>query len=207
MPDFHAQTADIIAHIKQCYHAYRRTEDIDRKGLFSPDCLQICRPMPSYAATSRAEIVAYLHEAERGKIPAMTPAAGSFGNSALKDEMLESARSTKSKSVYTIRALHPSEYNFGTDETCAPIGSTPEQLQEKAVKEEWAGMRVDLWGTGRDSDLLVKVQYWWRSEEIPAHEKMTDNTQKMGWRQCLHDIMYLGPKDGTEGTGEVEILE
>ena len=67
-------------------------------------------------------------------------------------------------------------------------------------------MRVDLWDEGGEEDgLLVKVQYWWRFEEIPEHER--GDEQAMGWRQCLHDIMYLGPKDGTEGEDGLEVLE
>lgn len=54
-------------------------------------------------------------------------------------------------------------------------------------------MRVDLW----DSDpkaLLVKVQYWWRVEGGE-------------WLQILHDILYIGPRDGTEGSSRDKILE
>jgi hypothetical protein len=32
------------------------------------------------------------------------------------------------------------------------------------------------------------------------------NDQIMGWRQCLHDIMYLGPMDGTKGEAGLEVI-
>ncbi|EFQ86930.1 hypothetical protein CFE70_008133 [Pyrenophora teres f. teres 0-1] len=113
----------------------------------------------------------------------------------------------KNKSLYTIRPLSPSEFEFGTDEMTRAIGLTIPQLKQKAVSEEWVGMRVDLWDEGTKSDLLVKVQYWWRFEEVSDGERVMDEKQSMGWRQCLHDIIYLGPKDGSQGAGTLEVSE
>jgi hypothetical protein len=185
MAEFKIPSAETIAHIKQCYFMYRNTEGADRQGhFFSPDCVQICRPIPSYAATNRGQIVQYVKEA------------------AAKSE-----KPAKSRGVYTIRPLHPHEHEFGADEITTPIGLTVEVLKKRAVQESWVGMRVDLWDEGEGNGLLVKVQYWFRLEDIPAHERVMEKDQVMGWRQCLHDIMYLGPKDGTEGEEGLGVLE
>jgi hypothetical protein len=69
-------------------------------------------------------------------------------------------------------------------------------------------MRVDLWDEGgEDEGLLVKVQYWFRLEETLERQRVMGDDGWMGWKQCLHDITYLGPKDGTEGQEGLEILE
>jgi hypothetical protein len=184
MATFQPPQPDTIAQLRKCYHAYRNTIDADRQGLFfSPSCMQICRPIPSYAATSRSQIVQYIKEA-----------AGRPGEP------------RKGKGVYTIRPLQPSEFEFSTKEITAPVGFTADELKKKAVQESWVGMRVDLWGEGKDG-LLVKVQYWWRFETIPEEACVMGEVQVMGWRQCLHDIMYLGLKDGTEGEDGLEVFE
>ena len=58
-------------------------------------------------------------------------------------------------------------------------------------------MRVDLWSDGsvdehgKRESLLVKVNYWWKKKDGV-------------WLQILHDIVYMGPRDGTEGLrGEI----
>jgi hypothetical protein len=164
--------------------------DLDAKGsFFSPTCSQICRPRPSYAATNRDTIVRYLHEAAEG------------GTTLATSSQDDKDGKPRSKGFYTIRSLDDGEFEFGTDEVVqeAGFGSTAE-LKQKAEGEGWVGMRVDLWNDeGVDDDgarkgLLVKVQYWWRKEEGK-------------WTQCFHDIMYLGARDGTEGTEGAEVLE
>jgi len=154
--------------LKELYAAYRHTSDIDEKGqFFSPECIQICRPQPSFAATNRETIVRYLHEYASGP--------------------------PKPQGYYTIRPLRDDEFEFSTDEIVAAAGfETAHQLKQKAQTESWVGMRVDLWSDDNPG-MLVKVQYWWRREAGT-------------WMQILHDIMYLGPRDGTEGS-EGEILE
>ncbi|KAK1487228.1 hypothetical protein CCUS01_03572 [Colletotrichum cuscutae] len=178
-------TADLVNHLKAIYASYRHTEDIDAKGIFfSPSCYQICRPNPSFAAHNRETIVRYLHEYapqdENG-------ASGSSGKPA-------------KKGYYTIRPLEKEEFEFGADEQTAPAGfSSASEVEQKARREGWVGLRVDLWdespghGTDRREDLLVKVQYWWRREEG-------------NWMQIFHDIMYMGPRDGSEGV-DAEVLE
>ncbi|KAL7934344.1 hypothetical protein V8C35DRAFT_40108 [Trichoderma chlorosporum] len=173
-------SVDIIDHLKHLYAAYRRTKDIKLKGnYFSPTCLQVCRPQPSYAARDRETIVGYLlATADKGASLAT-----------------ESSNNQSKKGYYTIRPLRKDEFDFGTDEQVAPAGFTKaSELMQKAEAEEWVGMRVDLWDVveGKESEgMLVKVHYWWRKEEH-------------GWIQILHDILYIGPKDGTEGSeGEV----
>jgi hypothetical protein len=147
--------------------------------------MQICRPIPSYAATTREQIVQHIKEAARN-----------------------SKKPAKGKSVYTIRPLQPFEFEFGNNDVTAPIGLTVEDLKHKALQESWVGMRVDLWDEGgEDEGLLVKVQYWFRLEETLERQRVMGDDGWMGWKQCLHDIIYLGPKDGTEGQEGLEILE
>ena len=109
-----------------------------------------------------------------------------------------------SHNFYTIRPLSsPEATDFSTPTVTSHTGITPLQLLQKSLDEGWIGMRVDLC----EGDLLVKVQYWWRWERIAAGEEMESDVGGMGWRQCLHDIVYLGARDGKEWGGEVEIRE
>ncbi|OHF04291.1 hypothetical protein CORC01_00630 [Colletotrichum orchidophilum] len=176
-------TMDLTDHLKMVYAAYRHTSDIDAKGaFFSPSCYQICRPKPSFAAHDRETIVRYLHE--------YAPTN--------KEVASESKRKPKKSNFYTIRPLEDTEFEFGNDEQTTPAGfASAEEVKRKARAEGWVGMRVDLWDESLDDasdgkeDLLVKVQYWWRREEGI-------------WIQIFHDIMYMGPRDGTEGiNGEI----
>ncbi|KAK3984546.1 hypothetical protein QBC44DRAFT_336860 [Cladorrhinum sp. PSN332] len=163
---------EITDHLKTLYSSYRDTTDIDAKGLFfSTECMQICRPNPSYAATNRETIVRYVREASEGGV---------------------GGESLGAKEGRTARPLRDDEFGFGTDEAVtAPVGLTITELKEKARKEGWVGLRVDLWFYDEEQPekdgLLVKVQYWWRKEGDE-------------WFQILHDIMYMGPLDGTQGT-------
>ncbi|KAK3692005.1 hypothetical protein B0T22DRAFT_416073 [Podospora appendiculata] len=171
-------------HLKALYATYRGTADIDAKGaFFSPECIQICRPQPAYAATNRQTIVRYLHE------------AASTGKNLATGGQIKTDREIKKGA--TIRPLTDDEFEFATDDVTAPAGFTSSALKRKAELEDWVGMRVDMWdgddGTGSTSGgLLVKVQYWWRKE---GEE----------WVQILHDIMHMGPLEGTEGS-EGELL-
>jgi hypothetical protein len=191
--------------IRKLYHTYRHTSDIEQKGLFfSPTCMQICRPIPSFAATTRGQIVQYLKDAEKGKIPV---------EDVSKQESMQTKgeevndENPKRRSLYTIRPLIPSEFEFSTSDITSAVHLAPTQLREQASAEKWIGMRVDLWDEGEANEgLLVKVQYWWREEDVVAGEEMEGDGEKKGWRQCLHDIMYLGPRDGSEGK-EGEVLE
>jgi len=170
-------------HLKSLYAEYRHTGDIDKKGrFFSPHCLQICRPTPSFCANDRQTIINYLHQVADKTLAFDSDVEDS------KDKV------TPGKSLYTIRPLNSEEtVDFATDDIVAPVGITSTALRYRAKVEEWQGMRVDMW----DSDLralLVKVQYWWRVEDGE-------------WVQILHDILYIGPRDGTEGSSRDEILE
>ncbi|KAK1635693.1 hypothetical protein BDP81DRAFT_430122 [Colletotrichum phormii] len=176
---------DLTTHLKIIYASYRHTTDIDAKGaFFSPFCYQICRPNPPFAAQDRETIVRYLHEYAPKE----------------QAEASEPGRKPTKKGFYTIRPLKDSEFKFGTDEQTAPAGfSSAVEVEQKARREEWVGMRVDLWDESPDheadkkEDLLVKVQYWWRREEG-------------SWMQIFHDILYMGPRDGSEGANG-EVLE
>ncbi|KAF1919949.1 hypothetical protein BDU57DRAFT_593651 [Ampelomyces quisqualis] len=167
--------------LKSLYHSYRHTSDIDAKGLyFSPTCMQICRAIPYFAATTREEIVQYLKDADHGKTAVEVDA--------------------KSKGVYTIRSLLPAEFEFSTPDVTAHIKLTPAELEQQARDKKWVGMCVDLWDEGPVGEgLLVKVQYWWREEDVVLGEERKEDVGGRGWRQCLHDIMYLGVRDGSEG--------
>jgi hypothetical protein len=181
--------------LQTLYHAYRHTPDIDAKGLFfSPTCIQICDPIPSYAATTRAQIVQYLKDAEKGNVPA--PASSS-----------EQPKKMTARGNYTIRPLRPDEHVFSD---VSAINLTHAQLLQRSQDEGWVGMRVDLWGMDQEEGgMLVKVRYWWREEEVRDGEELDGDVAGRGWRQCGHHIVYLGKKDGTEGeeAGEAGILE
>lgn len=169
----------IIDQLKQLYSAYRHTSDISAKGdFFSSTCLQICRPQPSFAARDRETIVRYLREA-----------SGQDANA--PSSTTEVINEPSKRSYYTIRHIREEEFEFGTDDQVKPAGfATADDLKQKARAEGWVGMRVDLWDEeGKDGSegRLIKVQYWWRKEE-------------QGWIQICHDIMYIGPRDGTEGS-------
>jgi hypothetical protein len=182
------------AHIKVLFHTYRSTPDFEYKGLaFSPTCMQVCRPIPSFAATTREQIVQHQKDADAGNIP--TDDTNIYATRETVSEPAE-VRSNP-KLFYTIHPISVSSASFGTLESCAAINCTPSQLQRQAEDEDWMGMRVDLWDEGEDG-LLVKVQYWWREEDEEGSKVL---------RQCLHDIVYLGPKDGTEGSDGLEVLE
>ena len=192
--------------LKQTYHEYRHTSHIPSKArFFSPTCMQVCRPMPNYAALKRETIIQYLYEAAGFQDRESYELAQSSFTAAVtttadspKDEGADPAgvkvKALQGKSYYSIRSLKPAEESeILTDEIVAPLGMTPSQLDEMRRQERWVGMRVDLWdddvkGKGR----LIKVKYWWRREEVEGEEK---------WLQCLHDIMSIGDRDGSEGVG------
>lgn len=192
----------ITAHLKQLYAEYRRTAEVEAKAqFFSPDCRQICRPTPAFAATNRDTIMKYLRETTgkgTGRIQQYAEDTRTMAATRGPDNETVANVSTPKKSFYTIRPLTDGEIEFGSEEPVVAAGfDSASALKLQAEREGWVGMRVDLWddeGTGRDGEtlgLLVKVQYWWREE--------------MGsWTQILHDIMYLGSRDGTEGSqGEI----
>lgn len=188
----------ITAHLKQLYAEYRHTSNVEAKSqFFSPDCRQVCRPMPAFAASNRDTIMKYLRETsgkgtekiqQYAEDPDKTAAIRGSGNETV------ASVSTPKKSFYTIRPLTTSEMEFGSDETAVPAGfDSASAIKLQADREGWVGMRVDLWDDeGTDSGgerlgILVKVQYWWKEE-------------RGVWSQILHDIMYLGSRDGTEGS-------
>lgn len=190
--------------IQELYHAYRQTPDFDDQGLyFSPTCIQICRPIPTYAANSRAGIVKYAKEAEAGDVPLENDAS----KPTHETNAVESKSAQKEQKSYTIRPLDPSEHDFSTDEITSPVGLTVADIETKAKVEKWVGMHVDVWfGGAKEEGLLVKVQYWWRYEAVKKGEEVEGDAEGYGWRQCFHDIVYLGPKDGTQGSDGLEVF-
>jgi hypothetical protein len=198
--------------IKKLYHNYRHTADSDQQGLFfSPTCIQLCRPIPSYAATTREQIVQYAKDAAKGNVPATSDKI----TTGIKEEDTENVvisdnltkKQKESRGTYTFRPLLPHEHKFGDESATSAINFTPSQLLQKSKDEGWVGMRVDIWDMDVEEDgLLVKVQYWWREEAVRPGEEMEGDVGGRGWRQCLHDIMYIGARDGTEGA-EGEVLK
>lgn len=198
------QTA-VTAHLKKVYAEYRHTTELQAKArFFSPDCRQVCRPAPAFAATNRDTIMRYLRETS-GKasesIQQYAEDPGTGGSASTPSKETTTGLSTRKTSFYTIRPLTGGEIEFGTDETAAPAGfGSATDIKLRADREGWVGMRVDLWDDegedfeGRALGILVKVQYWWKQDVAGE------------WLQILHDILYLGSRDGTEGNQE-EILE
>jgi hypothetical protein len=52
---------------------------------------------------------------------------------------------------------------------------------------------------GTDRGILVKVHYWWRMEPL--------GSENGTWKQMFHDILYLGPRNGTETDAGGEVIE
>lgn len=197
--------AIIIAHLKQLYAEYLHTKDIDSKArFFSSHCRQICRTTPSFAARERSTIMRYLYETAGKDTKTIQnlmqqPCSSKDGTANLAKDAVEHPSSQK-RSYYTIRPLGGREMEFSSDDVVAPAGfSSAAEIRSQAEAENWIGMRVDLWDDegmnrqGREQGILVKVQYWWRKEGAE-------------WVHILHDIMYIGSRDGTEGS-QGEILE
>ena len=165
-------------HLTALYRSYFNAPlPSDKATFYSTSCMQICRPDPSFAAKNADGIVAYL-EAERTR---SKPKDDPFKGRQAEPELQVHCN----RCSYTIRPLTSDEMEFGSDEVCLPAGFTAEQMRVKAQREAWRGMRVDLVlgdGTGR----VVEVRYWWRLE---ARDEGKDE-----WKQCLHDILYIGPQ-------------
>ncbi|KAK4191027.1 hypothetical protein QBC35DRAFT_488024 [Podospora australis] len=180
----------ITNHLKTLYASYRATPSIPGKAVFfSKECMQICAPQPSYAASGRETIISYLEAASNSGVSIP-------GVSEKKDPKREG---------YTIRPLRlaEDEFTFETDEVVAHAGvESVDALKERALREQWVGMRVDLWFEDEsEGGMLCKVQYWWRKEDGTVGEG------EGRWVQILHDIMYMGLRDGTEGTEGDEVLQ
>jgi hypothetical protein len=206
--------------IKTLYHIYRNTRSISAQaGFISPTCLQICRPIPSFSATSREQIVRYSEDAQSGTLsldsnPPPEKDVTERDESDSRDDAdsasiaKERGETSPANLVYTIRQIVPSDHAWDMSDTViSSIDLTPTALETKAKDEDWIGMRVDLWDDAPSKGtLLVKVNYWWRWEAVQEGEEMEGDTCGYGWRQCLHDIVYLGPKDGTEREDGMEML-
>jgi hypothetical protein len=187
-------TGDITVHLKTLYHRYRHeTNHVPSKAqFFSPTCLQICRPMPNFSAVKRETIIQYLLEA-----------AGVEDLTEYEASLKAPTGDAKSgKSYYTIRSLTEDEANeIIPQEVVSPLRMTSNQLDDLRRKEEWVGMRVDLWDDPPEKGRLIKVKYWWRKEVAEWEGKCEEK-----WMQCLHDILSIGERDGTEGEG-LEVIE
>ncbi|CAK7212544.1 hypothetical protein SCUCBS95973_001499 [Sporothrix curviconia] len=139
--------------LHQLYRDYFHAADVDAKTLFFAfDCKQVCRPRPAYAACDKAAIVRLLREA-----PSL---------SALTGETTSTAASKNKNSFATIRPLAPEECTFACGDACVQAAgfTSAKALHDYAVKNNWAGLRVDLWDVDTQDSTkgsLVKVQYWW----------------------------------------------
>jgi hypothetical protein len=200
------------SHLKQIYHEYRHLKYIPAKGaFFSPKCMQVCRPIPDYAATKRETILLYLVQAAGFKDLADYELAQSSAGAAqpsatdkpAKEDAEESAEvqvEGLKHEVYSIRPLKPNEATeILTEDVVSPLGMTPLELEELKKRERWVGMRVELWDAseGEKPGRLIRVNYWWREEEVDGERR---------WLQCFHDIISIGDRDGTEGL-EGDVLE
>ncbi|KAF5620166.1 hypothetical protein F52700_11486 [Fusarium sp. NRRL 52700] len=170
------------------YREYRETKSIDAKALFfSPECCQICRTDPDYAAKDRDTILRYLRES--GQVLQRIYHEAGWDISEMDPASV--------KSFYTMRPLHASEReDFATAKELVPAGfESLGEVRDKAEAEKWKGLRVNMWTEdNKGRGILVKVQYWWREDGD-------------GWKQILHDIMSLGPVDGTEKDGGGILVE
>ncbi|KAF4947825.1 hypothetical protein FGADI_10104 [Fusarium gaditjirri] len=174
--------------IFKLYREYRETKSIDDKALFfSPECRQICRTDPDYAAKDRDTILRYLRES--GEVLQRIYQEAGWDISEMDPASV--------RSFYTMRPLIPNETeDFGTMRELAPAGfASLDEVRDKADAEMWEGLRVNMWTEdNKGRGILVKVQYWWRKEDD-------------AWKQILHDIMFLGPVDGTEKDGRGILVE
>ncbi|KAL4731482.1 hypothetical protein ACLX1H_000450 [Fusarium chlamydosporum] len=190
-----AENTSLHQHLCDLYRAYRQTSDITDKAIFfSPECHQICRTNPSYAAKDRETIIKYLLEAGP-VIEEIYRKAGWLDNET-------QVNPGPPKSFYSMRQLSGSETDdFGTAKELNPAGfSSVDEVRAKSKEEKWAGLRVNMWtDDGTERGLLVKVHYWWRMEPL--------GSENGTWKQIFHDILYLGPKDGSEKDGGGEVVE
>src|SRR6186713_2361321 len=134
----------LTPHLVSEYAAYRvanaGTDDSKIAYFFSPTIHQTCRPLPSFSATTREEIIAYLAH-HRQNVQASV-----------------SAGAPKVEGKWDLREL--------TEEEKKDI---PEEFKEISRKEGWEGRRVDLWDevegqNGGDRKNKVVVNYYWRME-------------------------------------------
>ncbi|KAK7430692.1 hypothetical protein QQZ08_002736 [Neonectria magnoliae] len=180
----YATILNLFAHLCDLYAKYRQTQDLEQKGIFyTQDCHQICRPNPSYAAQDRSTIIRYIRESG----PLVTGILREAGHLDANQDI----SSTTRISHYTVLPLTADEaQDFGTAEHVRPAGfSSVAEVQDRSKAEHWVGIKVDMWDDdGYDRGLLVRAKYWWKL-----------NAEDEQWRQVLHDILYLGVRDGTEG--------
>lgn len=173
---------DLFSHLVGLYAKYRQTKNIEDKGVFlSPGCIQICRQDPSYAAKDRQTIIHHVYE------------SGPMVERILQEAGAQPDPSATKTSYYTVRPTNSEEtLDFGSSEHVIPAGlATPDQVRNQAIREGWVGIKVNMWeDDGHGQGLLVKVKYWYRLESLEKDRRI--------WRQCLHDILYIGPRDGSE---------
>lgn len=136
-------SSPLTDHLISEYAAYRLanagTDESKIAPFFSPTIHQTCRPLPSFSATTREEILAYLaHHKENLQASS-------------------SADAPKVEGKWELREL--------TDEEKKDI---PEEFKEISKKESWEGRRVDLWdeveGQSEVDKKKVVVNYYWRME-------------------------------------------
>ena len=167
--------------------------------------------MPNYCALNRDAVIQYLLEAagfkdnedyERKQSPSAAAESTKATTLENKDVIAPGkvkVKGLQEKSYYSIRPLKSDEEREILPEyLVAPLSMTPAQLDEQRRRESWVGMKVDLWDDeGDDKGRLIGVKYWWRKEVVDGGEE---------WLQCLHDIVSIGERDGSEGK-DGEVLE
>ncbi|KAF4980218.1 hypothetical protein FZEAL_3729 [Fusarium zealandicum] len=183
-----SEKSPLFKHLCEIYQEYRQTQALDAKAAFySSQCRQICRQDPTYAARDPATIVRYLRES--GKVINRI-----FREAGWIDDESGTGPATQS-SYYSVRLFTESEANeFGTADVVIPAGFTSvQELKTRAKEDDWQGLMINMWtDDGHGRGLLVKVKYWWHLDQ-----RIGDDDDGV-WKQVLHDILYLGPRDGTD---------
>ncbi|EPS43106.1 hypothetical protein H072_2852 [Dactylellina haptotyla CBS 200.50] len=190
----------LTPYLREEYAAYRAsqttlfTDPAKTAVYFSPTCAQVCRQLPNYTADNRDTIIRYLQESRQEK-----PTADA-GGSELSEEA--GSKDAKPGSGWNMRELAATERE-----------NVSEEFRDRVEREGWEGRRVVMWdpkGAGKGiTDVagggrrVVVVNYWWRKERVPE-----DGDDEEGrWRQCLHDILYIGAEgewpEGMVKEGEV----
>ena len=174
----------LLTHIHSLFQSYHQTTSIpDRGRFYSPSCMQICRPQPSYAARDSDTIVRFLHEADANNM--------NFNPAASAPTSHSTSEKSERRPGFTFRGVTEEEFEFGGDEITKWVGLEEGEMREKALREGWVGTRVDLRfpvqvvgleseNAGKGGMMVVKVRYWWRKEEGGE------------WVQILHDILEMG---------------
>ncbi|KAK2674297.1 hypothetical protein RAB80_009281 [Fusarium oxysporum f. sp. vasinfectum] len=140
------------------YREYRETKSIDAKALFfSPECRQICRTDPDYAAKDRDTILRYLRES--GEVLQRIYHEAGWDISEMDPASV--------RSFYTMRPLLPNETeDFATIRELAPAGfASSEEVRDKAEVETdsdagpkwyWTNPPASVWARKEEDTSIIR---------------------------------------------------